>query len=555
MEEKNNKCSNKEHKDINAISFCKICKIYICNDCSKHHQELFPEHKVNTLNNNKDISIAICQEKNHTNKLEFYCRKHNQLCCVACISRIKTNEYGQHKDCDVCILQDIQEEKKIILKDNIKYLEDLSYKLNNHNNELKTLMDNIKERKEQLKLNIQNFFTKIKMVLKEREDELLLEVDNKYKEIFGDEKIIKEIENLPNKIELLLVEGKTINNDWIDNNKLSSIINNCINIENDIKNMKILNEHIKNYKINNVLKIEFDIKKENFDNLIKSIKSFGNINDQSENKTKIEEKIKVTIKPKYIIDIPNEIKNNLNFCSFYFTLKNNYLDKKQILNISTSNPFLYKTFDGNMKYLLDSKKNYVSKKAEEIELLFNNYLNLNEYLTKEISLTKKSISSLSLFKKKEEEDILQNDELPDEVGSILKFLYYLLDETFEENMNNKQLFENMLTNIVKKNEDKTFIGLLANYIKKNKFLNLTKEKVDNINKIITEKAYILNMIKLAKISRPFSLFCFALKEVYDYINLKTPDGHYYYEFREKNEQLQKYKDFINLYENNGRLQK
>ena len=42
----------------------------------------------------------------------------------ACISKIETNGYGQHKDCDVISIQDIKEEKKLKLKENMKYLED-----------------------------------------------------------------------------------------------------------------------------------------------------------------------------------------------------------------------------------------------------------------------------------------------------------------------------------------------------------------------------------------------------------------------------------------------
>ena len=268
---------------------------------------------------------------------------------------------------------------------------------------------------------------------------------------------------------------------------------------------------------------------------------------------KIEEKKPVIIKPKYIINIPEEIKTNINLVNIYFILKKNYLDKKQVLYLSQGSPLLYKSFGNNMKFLLEEKKISIEKKAKEIESFLNNYGDLNTYLTKEFSLTKKAMSSLSMFKKKEEEDVLKMQELPNEVGRILKCLYYLLDEKFEENMNSKQLFENMLTNILEKSEDKTFKGLLVNYFNKNKFLNLTQEKADNINKIVIENNNILNMIAITKMCRPISLFCFLLKEIHDYINLKTSDGHYYYELRAKNDQLQKYLDFIYLYDNNGKV--
>ena len=174
------------------------------------------------------------------------------------------------------------------------------------------------------------------------------------------------------------------------------------------------------------------------------------------------------------------------------------------------------------------------------------------FSTKEFLVTKKAKSSLSIIKKKEEEEVLKNQELPNEVTNIIKCLYYLLDEKFDDNLNGKQLFENMINNVLEKYEEKTFKGAIVSYCNKNKFLNLTKEKVDNINKIIEENNNILNMLIITKLSRPISYFCFFLKEVHDYINLKTSDGKYYYELREKNEELQKYLDFLYLYENNGK---
>ena len=63
MEEKKKKCSNEEHKDIDAISYCQDCKIYICNKCSNHHQELFKEHFTYNLIKNKEIFIDVCKEK------------------------------------------------------------------------------------------------------------------------------------------------------------------------------------------------------------------------------------------------------------------------------------------------------------------------------------------------------------------------------------------------------------------------------------------------------------------------------------------------------------
>ena len=284
MEEKNNKkCSNKIHKDLDAILFCQECKVYLCNKCSNYHKELFNEHLSYNLNSNKEIFIDLCKENNHGKKLEFYCKNHNQLCCACCITKLVDNGYGQHKDCNVCVIQDVKEEKSNKLKDNLKYLEDISNNLNVSAKELKNLFDKFEDKKEEIKQKIQNVFTKMRCALNEREDELLQEIDNKYDYILGKDDIIKESEKLPDKIKSSLEKGKLIENDWNDNSKLSSLINICINIENHINKINIINSNIEKYKLNNGANfVDFHIDEECFNNYIKEIKSFGKIYEKSE---------------------------------------------------------------------------------------------------------------------------------------------------------------------------------------------------------------------------------------------------------------------------------
>ena len=63
----------------------------------------------------------MCKEKGHEKQLEFFCKSNNTLCCVGCISKYEYKGYGQHKDCDICPIENIKGEKKSKLKDNIKY--------------------------------------------------------------------------------------------------------------------------------------------------------------------------------------------------------------------------------------------------------------------------------------------------------------------------------------------------------------------------------------------------------------------------------------------------
>ena len=129
------KCSSKEHLDIDAISYCEMCQIYMCTECQNIHLKLCPNHCPHNLI--KDLNekfTGICQEENHFKKLEYFCKTHNKSCCVACISKIKGRGNGQHTDCDVCYIDEINDEKNK-LNDNIKSLEDLSNSLNESINE------------------------------------------------------------------------------------------------------------------------------------------------------------------------------------------------------------------------------------------------------------------------------------------------------------------------------------------------------------------------------------------------------------------------------------
>ena len=103
-------------------------------------------------------------------KLKFFWKNHNKLCCAACITKIKGKEFGQHTDCDICIIEDIEVEKKNKLKENIKNLEDLSNNIEDLINQLKIIFDKVNQNKEDLKIKIQKIFTQIKSKLNERED-------------------------------------------------------------------------------------------------------------------------------------------------------------------------------------------------------------------------------------------------------------------------------------------------------------------------------------------------------------------------------------------------
>ena len=88
--------------------------------------------------------------------------------------------------------------------------------------------------------------------------------------------MIKKGEKLPKQIKISIDNGKLIDKDW-DNNNLNYYINNCINIENNIKNINIINEKINKFDENKKIKLIFSPKINELEKFIEKINSFGKI--------------------------------------------------------------------------------------------------------------------------------------------------------------------------------------------------------------------------------------------------------------------------------------
>ena len=280
MEEKK-KCALKNHSNIDAKYYCIECNIFLCNKCFNFHSDLFENHHTHELNKNiKEMFFGICTELNHGKELDYYCKNHNQLCCLVCLSKIKEKGYGKHHDCNICKIEEIKDEKKNKLAKNIKNLEDLSNTISNSINELKIIIKKINERKEEIKLKIAKIFTKIRNAVNEREDELIIELDNMYNNLYVNEEIIRKSEKLPEHIKISLENGKILNDNWENNEKkLNCKINDCINIENDIKNIIDMKTSVEKNRLKEIDISFLDENDEEINYLIKNIKTFGEISN------------------------------------------------------------------------------------------------------------------------------------------------------------------------------------------------------------------------------------------------------------------------------------
>ena len=127
----------------------------MCNKCSNLHQELFDNHQINSIeHNSNEIFTNICKVNNHSIKLQYYCKNHNTLCRAACVTKIEGEGNGQHKDCSICFIEQIKDEKIKNLNKNIKYLEDLSQKLEELIKDLKKMLEEVNQNKEELKIHL-----------------------------------------------------------------------------------------------------------------------------------------------------------------------------------------------------------------------------------------------------------------------------------------------------------------------------------------------------------------------------------------------------------------
>ena len=261
------KCSFIDHNDKDAINYCFKCKVSLCGKCVEFHKKLFANHRLVPLNEkSKETFIGLCKEKNHNIKLEYYCKTHNKLCCGLCICKIKGNGKGQHNECDICLIKDIKEEKINILKDNIKLLKQLSDEIEQS---IKKKEEEIKNKKDKLNSEINQIFDKITTELNTKENILSSEVDTFFDENYCIDKKNDEIQSLLEKVE-------SMDDDWEDDDKLKEYIYNCINIENNLKDINRIKEKMNKY----YQKEEFNIKFiSDVDNFFPQIKKIGYISD------------------------------------------------------------------------------------------------------------------------------------------------------------------------------------------------------------------------------------------------------------------------------------
>ena len=272
--------SAKESSGVEEL-FEKIGKKYLNieqNNVDKSDNQLDLDNSLNDSNISKtDIFTGLCKEENHNGlELEYYCKNHRQLCCAACICKIKGKGKGNHNDCEVCFIEEVKDLVYDKINSNIKFLEELSNNLSSSINKSYKSLKNIKKDNIELMRKIKIYFKDIRNALNKREEEILLNIDSLFNDLFAEGELFQKIEDLKITVNKSLEDIKDIKSGQ-DKEPLNSVINNNIQIENQIIDINKINKELENQKLLTNLNIKFICKDDDFNKFLESIKLLGDI--------------------------------------------------------------------------------------------------------------------------------------------------------------------------------------------------------------------------------------------------------------------------------------
>ena len=280
MEESMQKiCYSKSHYKQRATNYCIKCKKYLCETCSTTHCEKNQYHNLLSVDDDLNLQFTgFCAEGHHKNKLDYYCYTHNNLCCAACLCKIKDKGDGQHTECKACHIQEIKDEKKNILENNIKLLKSLLTKTNRMTKDIKKIYEKISPKKEEIKNYIIKIFDKFRKLLDIREKELMKELDAIYSTNFFDDEFIEEFSKFPTKIKYNLEKGNKIIEKWKkyeNTGDLNKLIGESIFIEKKVEEFQNISNKIKS--ISSSSHIQFVTQENDLELIQEKIKNFGKI--------------------------------------------------------------------------------------------------------------------------------------------------------------------------------------------------------------------------------------------------------------------------------------
>ena len=105
----------------------------------------------------------------------------------------------------------------------------------------------------------------------------MVEIDEAFKNLYIKEEFLKESDKMPEKIKLFIKKGKEIEDKLVRNENVCSLIYDCINIENSIKSIKYIKEHLIGNNIDKNKNQKFITEDNRFNYLSKKIKTLSRI--------------------------------------------------------------------------------------------------------------------------------------------------------------------------------------------------------------------------------------------------------------------------------------
>ena len=258
-------------------------------------------------------------------------------------------------------------------------------------------------------------------------------------------------------------------------------------------------------------------KEEKKDEQKKEEKNTENKEIKTEDKTKPHKLIK------YTLMISKKFPSNYKEC-LYLGLNSGFFNPIQKLNLFINSKELYENLNKN-KLILELIDYYNKLGNKNLKSKVNSEYDI-EKINKPFNPSELSINSLNFIDKEEENKLMTELQHP-LITDYFKLILILLNE---KNNENKNIFEFVFKDLLEKYKTKNFKNLLLKNFVNSKII-IDDEQFNSIQKMVMIKPDLLSPSTLLRYNRVVAYSAFFLKDLFNYLNLKTDGGKYYYKLR------------------------
>ena len=162
-----------------AVRYCAQCRMFLCQDCLRHHDDWTTNHMTlnleevaNTayqLPSTKPNAQVLCTD--HDKSLEIFCETCDELICHLCTVK-------KHRDHDYDVVSDAYNKHKLGIESNLQPLDQQINRLNEAVNDLVTRRKEILQQGDTAKQKVHQTIERLKRFLDREEKKLIQEVDS-----------------------------------------------------------------------------------------------------------------------------------------------------------------------------------------------------------------------------------------------------------------------------------------------------------------------------------------------------------------------------------------